>query len=55
MIENNLEHNLEIDPELADDRETQDVDTAIVELPEYDGSQFLLPEDATLPEDVDFE
>lgn len=35
-----------IDPELVDDRDTQDEDVVgEIELPEYDPSQFELPDD----------
>ena len=34
-----------IDPELAEDRDANDVDVEEFDLPEYDPSQFELPED----------
>jgi len=34
-----------IDPELVDDRETHDEDVEPIELPDYDHSQFELPDD----------
>lgn len=34
-----------IDPELADDRDVVETDTDPVELPEYDPSDFELPDD----------
>lgn len=34
-----------IDPELVDDRDVQETDIAPVELPEYDPSDFELPDD----------
>lgn len=34
-----------IDPELVDDREVDESDTAPVELPDYDPTQFELPDD----------
>lgn len=43
--------NEKIDPELVDDRETQDVDIDEIELPEYDPEQFELPDDFEFTED----
>lgn len=35
----------DIDPELADDRDVSETDEAPVDLPDYDHSQFELPDD----------
>lgn len=35
----------DIDPELVDDREVDESETEQVELPEYDPTQFELPDD----------
>lgn len=35
----------DIDPELIDDRDVSETDIAPVELPEYDPTQFELPDD----------
>lgn len=35
----------DIDPELVDDRDVEESDTEPVELPDYDPTQFELPED----------
>lgn len=37
--------NEKIDPELVDDRDVQETDIAPVDLPEYDHSEFELPDD----------
>lgn len=34
-----------IDPELVDDRDVQETDAEAVELPEYDPTEFELPDD----------
>lgn len=39
------EMDYDIDPELVDDRETHDDDVEAFELPDYDPTQFELPDD----------
>jgi len=45
--------NKNIDPELVDDRDNDETDIEPVDLPDYDGSQFELPEDYEFAEDDD--
>lgn len=45
----------QIDPELADDRDNDESDVAEVELPDYDPSQFELPDDFEYSEEDDEE
>jgi hypothetical protein len=40
-----------IDPELVDDRDVQEEDHTLVQLPEYDPEQFELPDDFEYEED----
>jgi hypothetical protein len=40
-----------IDPELVDDRDVQEEDHTLVQLPEYDPGQFELPDDFEYEED----
>lgn len=51
-----VDNNQDIDPELVDDRETDDgPDQPEVELPEYDPEQFELPDDFEYTEEEDGE
>lgn len=45
--------NEQIDPELAEDRDVQETDVEVVELPEYDPEQFELPEDFEFTDELD--
>lgn len=41
----------EIDPELVDDRDVDEADQSVVILPDYDDTQFELPDDFEYVED----
>lgn len=43
------------DPELVDDRYADETDDTVVEVPEYDHSQFELPDDYEYTEEKDGE
>lgn len=54
MIQISKEIDYDIDPELADDRDNSDEEVAVAfDLPEYDPSQFELPDDFEYEEDGD--
>ena len=40
----------DVDPELADDREVEEEEHDVVELPDYDPTQFEFPDDEYVPE-----
>lgn len=43
----------DIDPELVDDRDAQETDETVVELPDYDPDEFEFPDDEYVPEGDD--
>lgn len=46
---------VQIDPELVDDRAVEETDVEVVDLPEYNHEQFELPEDFEYTEELDGE